>query len=193
MTNHQLLLATTIINKNKNREISIEQIVNNMRKHYSQQQQRWDALSVILILIICVLLFHIVSELTTPIAITYKPDRTTHSDTPPPSRDNAKFTVYMNTFDRDSLLKRCIEHYGRIPHLIDKIIVSWNNINRDPPKPSQFNIPIELIFIKEKIDTLNNRFRPHHDLITTDAILNVDDDIIISYEDIEFAFSIWSR
>jgi hypothetical protein len=116
---------------------------------------------------------------------------TTDDLIPQRSNNERKFTVYMNTFDRDKLLNRCIKHYNQFPHLIDRIIISWNNLNREPPNVEQYNSSIEILFIREKHNSLNNRFKPHHDLIRTDAILNVDDDIIIENEDLEFAFNTW--
>jgi hypothetical protein len=102
-----------------------------------------------------------------------------------------KFTVYLNTFDRDVLLKKCVEHYGRLPHIVDKIIISWNNIDRDPPETSYFKSQVPIVIIKETRDSLNNRFQPHLNLINTDGILCVDDDIMVFYEDLDFVFQTW--
>lgn len=40
-----------------------------------------------------------------------------------------KYTVYIITFDRDEMLKRVVTEYAKSA-LVDKIIVSWNNLDR---------------------------------------------------------------
>ena len=52
---------------------------------------------------------------------------------------SAKFTVYIITYDRDKTLRYIIRHYGK-SHLVDRIIISWNNIGRKPPAADSFDV-----------------------------------------------------
>eukprot|EP00948_MAST-09A_sp_MAST-9A-sp1_P000764 g764.t1 len=107
--------------------------------------------------------------------------------------DSSMYTVYIITFDRDKLVKRIIEHYAK-SNLVDAIVVSWNNIDRDPPAIDSFETRGKTLhFIRETTDSLNNRFRPHPDIIRTKAIFNIDDDIIVPIEQVEFAFRVWQQ
>jgi hypothetical protein len=106
--------------------------------------------------------------------------------------NNEKFTLYMITYDRDELMLKLVQHYSK-SNLVDKIVISWNNIDRKPPSPDVFNSEKPVYIIEETEDSLNNRYRPHPDIITTRAIFNVDDDIQVSLEDLELGFRAWQQ
>ena len=56
---------------------------------------------------------------------------------------SAKFTVYVITYDRDKMLRSVVNHYGK-SQLVDRIVISWNNIGRKPPKAESFDVPCPL-------------------------------------------------
>eukprot|EP00003_Mantamonas_plastica_P022404 TRINITY_DN379_c0_g2_i1.p1 TRINITY_DN379_c0_g2~~TRINITY_DN379_c0_g2_i1.p1 ORF type:complete len:357 (-),score=73.81 TRINITY_DN379_c0_g2_i1:32-1102(-) len=106
--------------------------------------------------------------------------------------EDEKFTVFILNYDRDALAKRLVKHYAKSER-VDRILLSWNNLERTPPSPSYFEAGSKPFFIvREARNTLNNRFRPNS-LIQTDCVFNVDDDIEIPIDDLEFAFSIWQQ
>ena len=108
------------------------------------------------------------------------------------SDDIEKYTVYIMTYDRDELLKRVLKNYAQSV-FVKSIIISWNNLQRVPPDLSDFADGKELHVIQETTDSLNNRFKPHPELIKTRAVFNVDDDIIIPYPEVDFAFFTWRK
>ncbi|KAL0275447.1 UNVERIFIED_CONTAM: hypothetical protein PYX00_003286 [Menopon gallinae] len=101
------------------------------------------------------------------------------------------FTAVVLTYDRVESLFLLIQQLSRVPSL-SKILVIWNNQNKDPPPPSvwpKFSTPLELIRTKE--NKLSNRFYPY-DQIETEAVLNIDDDIVmLTPDELEFGFEVW--
>nr|AAC47510.1 multiple exostoses homolog 2 [Caenorhabditis elegans] len=104
------------------------------------------------------------------------------------NRQREQFTVVLLTYERDAVLTGALERLHQLPYL-NKIIVVWNNVNRDPPDswPS-LHIPVEFIRVAE--NNLNNRFVPW-DRIETEAVLSLDDDIDLMQQEIILAFRVW--
>ncbi|XP_042446327.1 glycosylinositol phosphorylceramide mannosyl transferase 1-like [Zingiber officinale] len=112
------------------------------------------------------------------------------------SRDG--YTVLINTWKRDSLLKKTVAHYASCPK-VDAIHVVWSE--PDPPSESlkthlrnileskYSNKPYFQFNLNEE-DDLNNRFKLIEGL-KTDAIFSVDDDVIVRCSMLEFAFTVW--
>jgi len=73
-----------------------------------------------------------------------------------------------------------------------KVIVVWNSQRKKPPTPEnwpQLNIPLKVI--QTKANKLGNRFYPYAS-IETDAILAIDDDIVmLNADELEFGFQVW--
>lgn len=70
---------------------------------------------------------------------------------------------------------------------MNKVIVVWNS-PKPPESVSWPQIGVDLIVIKTKRNSLNNRFLPF-DEIETDAILSLDDDMVsLRHDEIVFAF-----
>jgi hypothetical protein len=46
---------------------------------------------------------------------------------------NLKYTVRINTFRRNDLLKRVVKHYATCPR-IDAIQIVWSDLENEPPK-----------------------------------------------------------
>eukprot|EP00262_Sarcandra_glabra_P018570 TRINITY_DN670_c0_g1_i1.p1 TRINITY_DN670_c0_g1~~TRINITY_DN670_c0_g1_i1.p1 ORF type:complete len:331 (+),score=30.41 TRINITY_DN670_c0_g1_i1:394-1386(+) len=110
------------------------------------------------------------------------------------------YTILINTWKRDDLLKKSIVHYASCTG-VDSIHVVWSEPN--PPSNSLHGFlrhviqsksrdgkHIELKFDLNKEDSLNNRFKEIKDL-KTDAIFSVDDDVVFPCTSVEFAFSVW--
>ncbi|KAJ4972084.1 hypothetical protein NE237_005183 [Protea cynaroides] len=110
------------------------------------------------------------------------------------------YTILINTWKRNDLLKQSISHYASCAGL-DSIHIVWSE--PDPPSDSlqEFLLHtiksnsrdgknIELRFDINKEDSLNNRFKEIKDL-KTDAIFSIDDDVIFPCYSVEFAFSVW--
>ncbi|XP_015584930.1 exostosin-2 [Cephus cinctus] len=101
------------------------------------------------------------------------------------------FTAVILTYDRVELLFLLINKIVKVPSL-SKLLVVWNNQHKDPPHPGRWpkiNKPLKVIQTKE--NKLSNRFYPY-DEIETEAILSIDDDIImLTADEVEFAYEVW--
>ncbi|KAL8470320.1 hypothetical protein ACS0TY_032969 [Phlomoides rotata] len=110
------------------------------------------------------------------------------------------YTLLINTWKRNDLLKESISHYASCPGL-DSVHIVWSE--PDPPLESLINFlnhaiksnsedghKIELKFDINKEDSLNNRFKEIKDL-KSDVVFSIDDDIIFPCTTVEFAFSVW--
>eukprot|EP01018_Ginkgo_biloba_P012421 Gb_27972 [translate_table: standard] len=122
---------------------------------------------------------------------------------PPQLRSPASrqgYTLLINTWKRNSLLKQAVAHYACCSS-VDAIRVVWSE--NDPPseslrtylrkavhsKSKSINKP-DLRFDLNEEDNLNNRFKPIEGL-RTDAIFSIDDDVVVPCPTLEFAFSVW--
>ncbi|KRT81092.1 hypothetical protein AMK59_5573 [Oryctes borbonicus] len=104
---------------------------------------------------------------------------------------NEGFTAVILTYDRVASLFKLIEKLGQVPSLT-KVIVVWNNQRKAPPPTSNFPFiqkPIKVI--RTKANKLSNRFYPFEE-IETEAILSIDDDIImLTADELEFGYEVW--
>ncbi|KAK9283392.1 hypothetical protein L1049_011634 [Liquidambar formosana] len=123
--------------------------------------------------------------------------------TVPPDRSSVHrkgYTILMNTWKRNDLLKKSISHYTKCAGL-DSIHIVWSE--PDPPSDSLTNFlnhviksnsrggrQIELKYDINKEDSLNNRFKEIKGL-KTDAVFSIDDDVIFPCSSVEFAFNVW--
>uniref|UniRef100_A0A0D6QZP5 Glycosyl transferase 64 domain-containing protein n=1 Tax=Araucaria cunninghamii TaxID=56994 RepID=A0A0D6QZP5_ARACU len=110
------------------------------------------------------------------------------------------YTVLINTWKRNKLLKQAVGHYASC-NSVDAIRVVWSE--DDPPSESleqslkkvvesqyrTVHIPDFRFDVNEE-DNLNNRFKPIEGL-RTDAIFSIDDDVIVPCPTLEFAFNVW--
>ncbi|KZV25362.1 hypothetical protein F511_07246 [Dorcoceras hygrometricum] len=116
------------------------------------------------------------------------------------STSRGGYTVLINTWKRNTLLKQSVAHYASCGGT-DGIHVIWRE--RNPPsdelrvylknvvlsKSQTANKPNFRFDLNER-DNLNNRFKPIEDL-RTDAIFSVDDDVIVPCRTLDFAFTVW--
>ncbi|KAL6264521.1 hypothetical protein P5V15_004628 [Pogonomyrmex californicus] len=101
------------------------------------------------------------------------------------------FTAVILTYDRLELLFLLINKLVKVPSL-SKVLVIWNNQHKDPPHSTRWpkvSKPLKVIQTKE--NKLSNRFYPY-DEIETEAVLSIDDDIImLTADEVEFAYEVW--
>ncbi|CAI0403699.1 unnamed protein product [Linum tenue] len=108
------------------------------------------------------------------------------------------YTVLINTWRRNSPLKRTAAHYASCVGA-DAIHVVWSEI--EPPSErlkSDLDRAVKLkswrpdirVEIEENGGGGSGRFKPI-DEVRTDAIFSVDDDVIVPCSSLEFAFSVW--
>ncbi|ONK64650.1 uncharacterized protein A4U43_C07F28390 [Asparagus officinalis] len=100
----------------------------------------------------------------------------------------SQFTMLTMTYDaRLWNLKMSVEHYSRCSS-VREIVVAWNK--GQAPNISDFDSAVPLRIRVEDKNSLNNRFKPDP-LIKTRAILELDDDIMMTCDDVERGFKVW--
>ncbi|URE45510.1 Glycosyl transferase family 64 domain [Musa troglodytarum] len=110
------------------------------------------------------------------------------------------YTILINTWKRNDLLKQSVVHYASCVG-VESIHIVWS----EPDRPSdslcdalwqaaQLNSKscngTELRFDLNEEDSLNNRFKEIMDL-ETDAIFSIDDDVLFPCASVELAFRVW--
>uniref|UniRef100_A0A7C9DE75 Glycosyl transferase 64 domain-containing protein n=1 Tax=Opuntia streptacantha TaxID=393608 RepID=A0A7C9DE75_OPUST len=123
-----------------------------------------------------------------------------HSPSSVFSPSGGGYTVLVNTWKRNSLLKKSVAHYASCRGT-DAIHVVWSE--SDPPSDSLKAYLNNIVMSKSetahkpnfkfdinKEDNLNNRFKPIQGLRTR-AIFSVDDDVIVPCDSLDFAFTVW--
>ncbi|CAL0303558.1 unnamed protein product [Lupinus luteus] len=115
-----------------------------------------------------------------------------------PSRGG--YTVLINTWKQNSVLKQAIAHYASC-HGADAIHVVWSQ-SELPSEKLKSDLHKVVILKSQKAnkpnfrfdinanDGSNSRFKPIKDL-RTDAIFSVDDDVIVPCPTLDFAFTVW--
>lgn len=101
------------------------------------------------------------------------------------------FTAVILTYDRVESLMALVQKLS-VASSLQKILVIWNNQKKSPPHLAMFakiNKPLKIIQTKE--NKLSNRFYPY-DEIETEAILTIDDDIImLTADELDFGYEVW--
>ncbi|XP_072968911.1 glucosamine inositolphosphorylceramide transferase 1-like isoform X1 [Typha angustifolia] len=100
----------------------------------------------------------------------------------------SQFTMVTMTYEaRLWNLKLYIKHYSRCES-VREIVVVWNKGN--PPNLDEFDSAVPVRIRVEEVNSLNNRFKVDP-LIKTRAVLELDDDIMMTCNDIEKGFRVW--
>ncbi|KAH8275193.1 hypothetical protein KR026_001601 [Drosophila bipectinata] len=101
------------------------------------------------------------------------------------------FTAVILTYDRVESLFLLIQKLSVVPSL-QSILVVWNNQKKSPPHLSTFpSISKPLKIRQTKENKLSNRFYPYPE-IETEAILTIDDDIImLTTDELDFGYEVW--
>uniref|UniRef100_A0A667YZB6 Exostosin glycosyltransferase 1 n=1 Tax=Myripristis murdjan TaxID=586833 RepID=A0A667YZB6_9TELE len=71
-----------------------------------------------------------------------------------------------------------------------QIVVLWNCDKPLPPRNKWPSTSVPLTVIEGQTKTMSSRFFPH-DVILTDAILSLDEDSVLSTNEVDFAFIVW--
>ncbi|XVF75666.1 hypothetical protein PTKIN_Ptkin13bG0205200 [Pterospermum kingtungense] len=102
----------------------------------------------------------------------------------------SQFTLLTMTYDaRLWNLKMYVKHYSRCAS-VKEIVVVWNK--GIPPKLSDLDSAVPIRIRLENQNSLNNRFKMDP-LIKTRAVLELDDDIMMTCDDIERGFRVWRQ
>lgn len=113
-----------------------------------------------------------------------------------------KFTVLMNGFSesRIPLLQSLAATYSLSP-IVSSVLVLWGDPATSPrvlhrlahnlTLSSSSSAPISLLL--QPSTSLNNRFLPRPNDISTDAVLVCDDDVEVDPTTLEFAFRVWRQ
>ncbi|KAH7428867.1 hypothetical protein KP509_09G020700 [Ceratopteris richardii] len=103
----------------------------------------------------------------------------------------SQFTLIAMTYEaRLWNLQMYVKHYSRCAS-VKEILVIWNK--GQPPNPdTDFDSAVPVRIRLEEKNSLNNRFKPDP-LIKTRAVLELDDDILMTCDDLERAFSAWRQ
>lgn len=121
-----------------------------------------------------------------------------HGSRSPVSRNS--YTVLVNTWKRDDLLKKSVAHYASCDS-VNSIRIVWSE--DEPPSDALRSFLMKAVrhrsndpekpffrFDINEDNNLNNRFKPIEGL-TTDAIFSIDDDVLLPCSTLEFAFTVW--
>uniref|UniRef100_A0A3Q2DHH2 Exostosin-1-like n=1 Tax=Cyprinodon variegatus TaxID=28743 RepID=A0A3Q2DHH2_CYPVA len=71
-----------------------------------------------------------------------------------------------------------------------QIVVLWNCDKPLPPRNKWPSTSVPLTVTEGQTKTMSSRFFPH-DIITTDAVLSLDEDSVLSTNEVDFAFIVW--
>ncbi|KAH7445702.1 hypothetical protein KP509_01G021000 [Ceratopteris richardii] len=103
----------------------------------------------------------------------------------------SQFTMLTMTYDaRLWNLKMYIKHYSRCAS-VREIIVVWNK-GEAPNPETDFDSAVPVHIRVEEKNSLNNRFKPDPQ-IKTRAVFELDDDILMTCDDLERAFKAWRK
>ena len=87
------------------------------------------------------------------------------------THSSEKYTIVVQTYKRNDLLKRFLKHYNQTSFpLLDQIIVIWNNVGM-PLDPAMFQQEISqagvpVTFIVATINSLRNKMQPNPQIQT---------------------------
>ncbi len=90
------------------------------------------------------------------------------------------------TYERESVLQSSLQRLNQLPYL-NKVVVVWNG-DRPPSKETVWpKLAAPVAFVRMERNSLNNRFLPF-DLIETEAVLSLDDDVYLTQAEMVLAF-----
>uniref|UniRef100_A0AAY5EX42 Exostosin GT47 domain-containing protein n=1 Tax=Electrophorus electricus TaxID=8005 RepID=A0AAY5EX42_ELEEL len=71
-----------------------------------------------------------------------------------------------------------------------QIVVLWNCDKASPHQSKWPSVPVPFTVVEGRRKTMSGRFFPH-DVIRTDAVLSLDEDSVLSTNEVDFAFIVW--
>eukprot|EP00039_Didymoeca_costata_P028082 m.19913 g.19913 ORF g.19913 m.19913 type:complete len:321 (+) comp6715_c0_seq1:184-1146(+) len=92
------------------------------------------------------------------------------------TRREDRVTVVLMGYDpsRKENYQQIFESYLKMKNTVDQIIFIWNNLEKEPP-----TIPDGITFIRAEKNDMMNRYTLAHPLSRVDALLTIDDDVLI--------------
>lgn len=110
-------------------------------------------------------------------------------NTQPPAE---AFTILLNTFKRRDLLLASLAHYSSCAR-VHAIRVLWAEDSPGPPLDAPEFYPSSIVsYDIQPSESLNLRFSPLPNL-QTDAVLSLDDDILVACDDLQRTFKVWQQ
>ncbi|VDN11802.1 unnamed protein product [Dibothriocephalus latus] len=100
-----------------------------------------------------------------------------------------QFTVVMLCYNRTSIALLSLEALTNLPYL-HSVIVIWNGPEPPPAYLRWPKLHVPILVVKGGKNSLNNRFLPYN-VIKTDALLMLDDDVWLRHDEIILAFRVW--
>lgn len=96
----------------------------------------------------------------------------------------------VNTFRRNDLLRVFLDYYKQCPQ-VKEVQVVWSDTASSPPMDWLAGLPAgKVAFEVHKENSLNNRFRAILP-VSTEAVLSIDDDVIVPCEQLQFLYETW--
>ena len=106
--------------------------------------------------------------------------------------DSSKFTLLLSTWRGERLpLDVLTAIYAGVPS-VHSIVVIWHDPTTRPSFAGDSRAKVPVHVYHAKTNSLNNRFLPLRQIKTT-GVLSMDDDMVVSPDDLAFAFSVWSE
>ena len=105
-----------------------------------------------------------------------------------------QFTVVLNTFKRPDRLRKAIKHYATCPR-VREIRVCWSESPTPPEEgkdPAFSSAAVPVKFDVHARNSINNRFVPLPNN-QTEGVFNVDDDMLVDCQSLNFAFETWRQ
>uniref|UniRef100_A0A5K3F562 Glyco_transf_64 domain-containing protein n=1 Tax=Mesocestoides corti TaxID=53468 RepID=A0A5K3F562_MESCO len=102
------------------------------------------------------------------------------------------FTVIFLTYDRTAMLISNIKRFLQIQDLIHSILVVWNHPTLKPESFVWPQTPFPINVIRVPLNKLQSRFLPF-DIIKTDAVLTLDDEVVPDGKSTRAGFSLWKE
>ena len=107
-----------------------------------------------------------------------------------------QYTIRVNTFRRNDLLATFLEHYVTCPSdELDRIHVVWSDVENKPPKEifQKYEDDDRVHFEIHSTNSLSNRFKLlDQSSLRTEAVLSIDDDLIIPCSTLQQAARVWN-
>ena len=104
-------------------------------------------------------------------------------------------TSYLATGWRPQWVKQIVDTYTaeEMNHLVAKVILVWNNPTESVPQTLAELENERFVILRQKLNSLNNRWIDVLEHIDSEAVLNLDDDVYIKREGLICLLSWWKR
>lgn len=102
-----------------------------------------------------------------------------------------KFTTIFLAYERIQMLIDNIKTFQSVKDLLESIVVVWNHPYYRPESYQWPDTPFPVHVIRVPLNKLQSRFLPF-DLIKTDAVLTVDDEVVPEPKAVGLGFRVWS-